>query len=1611
MIRGRGRGRGSSRRTQQSAHPGHSDPANLSTPIQSAHHYPPPHSAPQRGRPRNPAPSHSFSPLSPSAVLSAPRSEGPARFPGLQQSFSLDSPGSAMASNGPALRRRSRLFAASFDGSADEEPLSKGGHSLRKRARVDYTQEQIEDDLGSRDSKPDPAGKLASAPGARVRKRRATYDFSGDDSDEIDSAAHKRRRGERSPVGQRTTLVRRRNSTRKSMGDIRDYLDQPSDNEVQDTILVGVSMNELQSSPPQSDQQSESRRSASSDRDVGQIQTGSPAPKLQENKSSSQVVPSSPGREKSNPPGPSLETEEVPEVPSFPHLHLTKVEDTEPIVHAAVEPIVSNNTVPNNSHVESPEQGIQGTAETTIVEDIIVLPDQPTPEPSTPTASFDISTQEISTSSATPVDQKKYPSLLQEIPTSSATPFDKKQPPSSPSEAVTVQEEPASLRPSTTQEALRGIAPPPTQEEPEISAPPQYPTTQEESEEFAPFPPAPTEEEPAPPPSSTTPVPQEELAPPSSPTTPSSTASALEEEPATPRSPSTRGEPAEFATLSPSPTQEEPEELAPFSPSHTQEEPEELALLSPSLTQEELAPLSPSPTHEEPAPPPSSTILVTQEEPSSPVPTITHEMPASPSTPVMQEVPDGLATSLIQEKLGSPEKAPLVEENRTSLEATMIQDKPASPVAPPAEEEPLSTVIDVAQALPALPSVDMEIKDLPDGEYKSGSTATSAAESLQPQRPQPRKLKQLDSIYQEHGQTDSGNRFSPYEDGEVAYPSPWTEVVDDQQPEPTPALTPAPALPEQELSPMEQMWDGLRPLKYKEFFDIYRAEMASRKTKGQRTMTLQEFRFVCSIRRQDTLEAPPKRAPPKKGKKSQRRTAGSSRYRRKAQTQAATEAELAAQTPDDTPQASPAPDSEQITPARSPELLDGDGEAEQNETQQDIEEDGQDVEEAEDEAENEAEMEGPAGPREVLQYPKKQYSFRKIREATDFADALKDVQDMETSALQDTLATCTETLKTWQDEYLELKKITDDEENAKRRQANDKTLENWENRQKLDERPSWRRTFDDPFQKLPPAFELKGVRAPPPYVDDPVLEYQRAQDRVQANAHGFVHNNQDRNVGKQRPEEQRYETEDMENETRLRERKQTQKAADAAEESVIIEGKRNRKPRILDNQSQQPSRASTPEPAAAAAHATATRPRRKRNAAATAELANGESAIEQAAELAPKKRGRGKGKAKATPDESAVATPETPAAIQAEERIAVEKSKATRKRGRATASTEPHAANNVEEEPEPPKPKRQRTAKGRSAPSLSTDIPPRSFYSNPSPADTQPESRPSTSSSATTVDTVGTADSSYSLRENRKRNYAVDNDPDFEARPKKRTRGVTNKDAQMGAPPPPKRDRRRKMAPAEGAAPVAVPAFLPPGPANIAAGPGPMMSTFSATPPPAPLAPVAKRPPTKIKFVNSTQLLAASQGLSGAGTQAPSTIKTAAKAPKAAADSAPSESGASTQTATNGTAEPGEKPYSEMSKSEKMSYSMRRRWARGEMQGAVEKRKHTLALKAEAKSSTEPTEAQQKKPAKTGKHKAAASAKSHSGTASPAGTTPGTPIISENGNLPPPPPPSQTPVA
>ncbi|KAK3937525.1 hypothetical protein QBC46DRAFT_416027 [Diplogelasinospora grovesii] len=865
------------------------------------------------------------------------------------------------------------------------------------------------------------------------------------------------------------------------------------------------------------------------------------------------------------------------------------------------------------------------------------------------------------------------------------------------------------------------------------------------------------------------------------------------------------------------------------------------------------------------------------------------------------------------------------------------------------------------------------------------ATALSSSESSRIQKSsQPARLKQVEHIYgdfRESAVSAAQHEYFPYEGDDVIYPAPWTEWVhpdEEDKADLTPMLTPRPSPPPARAHSLEIKWDGRRPLKESEFYNLYRQEMRSRAERGDARISLGEFQDECA-RRFKTAQNHGQDGPAGsfiQGSRHMDATAAGELVRKRP-----TQAAVASF--DEMSGGSQAPDSEQPTAAPSPEAMDDDIATAQVEG-------GEDDQDVDGSAEGAIKDDSPVEPVEVTRVPKKQYAFPKVRDPLVFLDAVQGHQDMDTTELYERLAAAAEALDAWQREYNELKKITDDEENAKRRQANDKTIANWENRQKLDEPAPFRRHFDD-VVKGPAAFELRGARAPKPYVDDPVLEHQREDDRIMAQAYGFKHNNHATLVGRQNPDEQRWEMP----ESRLRDRKKTEKAADLAEENVV-EGKRARKPRVLSDQSKEPSRAPTP---------VAPTRRRRRNAALISEgTVDG---------TFRKKRGPGpRGTVWNSQPEPSVGAPH--ATNQTDDEAVDEQPKGARKRGRGAAAVEapatvPAPVAEKEEEPEAKEPeakepeaKRQRTGRNATSHEITTS----SFYSNPSSAaDTRAESpRPSTASSQATENNVETVESSYSLRDKKKRNFALENDPELErsqararatlptepAETKKRKRGrkpATSPQPEEHMSPLPPASQPAGPQPTGGLkAPAHFIAYAGPGGApNVPQGPHPpqppvhdrYMHTFDAgpdfkinnQPPPLPEPPAPKKPITRIRFTNK-QAKAQHRKTPVPIAPNPSSIQPAPSptlipAPLPAANSAskPKASRGPKFNAAVGAKDEmnkaigdmAEKPYAEMSKSEKMSWSMRRRWATGEMQAAVEKRRTTLANKKAEKAAGGPT--------------------------------------------------------
>lgn len=1230
---------------------------------------------------------------------------------------------------GPSSRKRARTFEVSYDGGADDEGHSKGGHSLRKRARIDYTQEQIDDNLALTAGKTDLLAKPAVTPSLRGRKRKGAQEESEPEVEDAD-AIPKRRRADKSPAAGRGASSRRRIPARKPATQVNTYIDQPSDNDVQDTILVGIPIDGQDESEEESDRStiSDSERPSTSDESDGaQPRSQAPTPEPQ-------IVPQIEGAVSFAP-----ETDEAIEKGLTPE---------QPDGKAEIDMTTTNTSL--SAHL-GPQEQINQVEQ--IHSEKISPAKNSTPEPDQP----ELNTQTPPTLTSTP-----------EIFTTAAPVED--------SRAV---------------------------------------------------------------------------------------------------------------------VQEDREDL------------EEVPLLANSAVVQSAKPAA----HEDPAQAETAKVH-----------------PADEDNREQQLAVHNTAGALALDKAGPGSKT------------TQVVQSAVAPDAPLESRENPSTNFS------SFPSAQFDGS----AEFTLPMAATSIGRSTPAQKPTlPKRLPQLQTTYNLETPFAAALNLTPYEDEDLAYPAPFTErVVLDikDKAEATPMPTPTPtraATPADTLA--EVNWDGRRPLKQKEFYALYQQEVKRRTEQNLPHMSMVQFNNHC-VRKFKAAQGTGGETPI-----GDQLTPVSDQLDHAAATEKVRKrpAVVAAGSFEETPRSSVAREFQQGTAAPSPAAADEDPSAGQAEAA----EDGQGDEEV---ADTHGKSESPAEPVEVTRVPPKQYVFPKLRDPADFVRALDECRSEEERA--EIAAAIVETMDAYEKEYKELKKITEDEDNAKRRQANDKTIVNWENRQKPDEPLPWRRHFDEAV-KGPPVFEIRGPRAPKPYIDDPVYEHQRREDRIMAQTYGFKHNNHATLVGRQNPEEQRWEMP----ETRLRERKRTEKGAELAEENVI-EGKRMRKPRNLSDQSKDPSRSGTPTGIAPLGPYGR---RQKRKTATSA--ANGDDfedldqmqGVENALEPTTRKR-RGPRPRKQTlmgQEEAAMASF---ADRQTDDEDFEVKPKPGRKRGRGAAATNGTVDKDT---------KRQRTSRGG-------EIASSSFYSNPSPADTQPESRPSTASSEATVNTAETVESSYSLREKRKRNFALENDPKLEPRPQKRTRGAAV--AKPENTEPKKRGPKKKIAtsePVEAAAPAPI-APLPVGglkapaiffnnpPLAPAPGgpPGPYLHTFTAAPsfqpggpPPPPAAPPAiKKPITKIKLTNNSMSSQASSRNGGPANIAPNpSAKSAAKVSRG-----PKPADVKPPGLQPPNPDMGDKPYAEMSKSEKMSWSMRRRWASGEMQGAVEKRRTTLATKKAEKAAngTDPSQ-------------------------------------------------------
>ncbi|TLD30395.1 hypothetical protein PspLS_02429 [Pyricularia sp. CBS 133598] len=648
----------------------------------------------------------------------------------------------------------------------------------------------------------------------------------------------------------------------------------------------------------------------------------------------------------------------------------------------------------------------------------------------------------------------------------------------------------------------------------------------------------------------------------------------------------------------------------------------------------------------------------------------------------------------------------------------------------------------------------------------------------------------------------------------------------------------------------------------------------------------------------------------------------------------------------------------------------------------------------------------------------RQFSYKKLRSADDFIDVIGDYKSMSTDDLYECLAKINQTLCAWQDEYVGHRKTLDAEFNAPRRRA-DEPKEDDRVSRALD-RYKTLGVYDpdtlDSSRQAPKGFQLRRTLEPRKWyteIDkdgDQGKADARANDKVMAQTYGFEYDSRELMIGKQEPLNQR----DGPSKPRTRARPKTQKAAEAEEEGVL--GKRARKKRILDDDSRAPSRAATPVPVPTIINKPGRRGRKAAADPEPKEVEPEEPAPAPAPTPAPAlavstRLGRSRRGAKAQQQSEPDASQES---VPVEEPPALPPVTRKRRRGANAANGDSDAQASsqevVEDQPAPPakestpavtdsealEPSAKRARKKlprldlvrpASRPSRG-EISSGNFYSNgPSVAPTEDNteaSRPSTSSSNATV--MSTA-SNYSFRPKRGRNFREElngGEPSTGEPKKKRTR--RKGPAPSSAPMPAVPLAPAQAHPGEGMMHKIMhqqPYFPPPahyphasqhgsfGVMNFGPGaPAPMpphptipMPHGSAiftgvghphqsiqSPGPITNASINGRGGRELKIKNVTPSMVGGSGGPGPG-RVMSMVANRdilmgaglATAPTSVSGGSVDASRANSPFAVNGD-EP-EKDYASMTKSEKMSHSMRSRWRNGSMQGAVAKRKETLRLK------------------------------------------------------------------
>ncbi|KAG5918763.1 hypothetical protein E4U42_006748 [Claviceps africana] len=521
------------------------------------------------------------------------------------------------------------------------------------------------------------------------------------------------------------------------------------------------------------------------------------------------------------------------------------------------------------------------------------------------------------------------------------------------------------------------------------------------------------------------------------------------------------------------------------------------------------------------------------------------------------------------------------------------------------------------------------------------------------------------------------------------------------------------------------------------------------------------------------------------------------------------------------------------------------------------------------------------------------YRYRKLRDADEYVAAIENYEDMSTSELYEVLEAINLSLVQWQNEWNDLGRVVDDHENALRRRVADAKYE-----------ARTRNMSQHGVNHEEPDFAVKGYRAKERELMSET-RYLQGQDRIMSATYGFEYDPHPSKIGRQNPETQQAGI--MTRGRSLRNQpKQTVKASEADE----VTGKRQRRPVQLFDPAPQDvvSRGSTPVPSR-------TRRRRHPNPGYEDNLVNlestgvnGEENSDAEGGVLPKgRRRRGPRLSNATANAvDELATPRSSGATEHEELGRSGRRRAARQSVRYDDAYAEFMDDDAQPEPKPPQrqssqhaqqrqQQQQQRHQGEQQQGEQQEL--SHQHRRPRHILTLKIPRPKNLSEPSSAITDN-GDSRPSTASSDSSSHTAESSYSFRPKRQKRFRDDPDEVEEAAQAPPRKRGKRT--------APHVV------GGGGRGGGAG-IESSFMLEQH-TPDAPPSVRKVQKIKVVRPAQDVRHDTPSSTAG----------------------------------GDGDEKPKDYKSMTKSEKMSASMKSRWANGNMAGAVEKRKATLAAKKAA---------------------------------------------------------------